>query len=66
MSGLKKFGIFALLLFIGMYIGTILGSYILPIFGVLDPTISTILSFIITILPAYWLIRKFGKSKVAG
>lgn len=64
MSNSKKFVIFAVLLFIGMWIGGMIGGYILPVFGLTDPTISTILSFILTILPAWFLIRKFGKKTV--
>lgn len=64
LAGLKKVAVFGMLLFIGTWIGTWLGSYIMPFFGVLDPTISAIISFIIMILPAYWLIKRFGKKKL--
>jgi len=63
-SGLKKFAMFAVLIWIGMWVGGMISAWITPFFGFTGTTIGSIIGFAVAILPAYWLIRRFKKKAV--
>lgn len=63
-TGLKRFAIFAVLIWIGMWIGGMISAWITPYFGFTGTTIGSIIGFAVAILPAYWLIRRFRKKAV--
>jgi hypothetical protein len=53
----KSLLIFLVLMWLGMWIGTMITKYI-P--GISDPTLASIVSFIIVMVPGYILYKKLG------
>lgn len=64
---LKKFAIFAVILYIGLWIGGILSGFLMPLTGSLGSAafIGTAIAFAITVIPAWFLLKKFGKKSLA-
>ncbi|RLG68630.1 MAG: hypothetical protein DRO11_08805 [Methanobacteriota archaeon] len=58
---IKGFIWFMLLMFLGMFLGNFILAYVPQVD---DPTLATIISFVITMFPAYYLFVKFGKKRV--
>jgi len=64
MSKMKKFGIFAILLFIGLWVGNTVVDWLPFSFG--EPLIDTIIEWIIVCVPVYWVLKKFGRQTLQG
>lgn len=62
----KKFAIFAVILFIGMWIGGMLSAFLLPIMGIQGTIWGTVIGYCITLVPAWYLLMRFGKKSVGG